>query len=186
MPYDRNHLPRVSTILRILDDSYAEVPQGVLATAAERGERLHRLCLTYLASLDGLCAQPSEIRAEDAAAYASFVHWVEVNHVKPVAIEEQSVCTAHQYVGSPDALVLYGPHQILTLPDLKFTAGIIRINRVQVQAYHKLDLYKEAKQMMLVHITPKDGHLRQETIKHDPRDWAAFLNARSVWQWRQV
>lgn len=181
----QSRLPRVSTILRILDDAYEGVPQGVLATAAERGERLHRLCLTYLASLDGLCSPPSEIRAEDAAAFTTFVNWVEVNQVKPVAIEEQSICTAHQYSGTPDALVLYGPNQVLTLPDLKFTASILRINRIQIQAYHKLDLYKDAKQMMLVHITPKDGHLKQETIKHDARDFAAFMNALSVWRWRQ-
>ena len=178
--------PRVSAILRILDDAYADVPQGVLAAAAERGERLHRLCLSYLASLDGLCAKPSEIHADDAAAYLTFVRWVEVNQVKPVAIEQESVCMDHQYRGTPDALVLYGPKQILTLPDLKFTRTILRINRVQVQAYRKLELYKDAKQMMLVHITPKDGQLKQETIKDDPRDWAGFLNARSVLRWRQA
>lgn len=177
--------PRVSTILRILDDHYAEVPAGVLATAAERGERLHRLCLTYLASLDGLCEKPAEIVAEDAAAYLSFVRWVEVNQVKPIAIEQESICTEHHYRGTPDALVAFGPKQIPTLPDLKFTRSILRINRIQVQAYHKLDLYKEAKQMMLVHIQPKDGHLKQETIKQDPRDWAAFMNALSVYRWRQ-
>lgn len=177
--------PRVSTILRVLDDSYADVPAGVLSAAADRGERLHRLCLTYLASLDGLCAKPSEIHADDTAAYLSFVRWAEMNQVKPVAIEQESVCTEHQYRGTPDALVLYGPKQILTLPDLKFTRTILRVNRVQVQAYRKLDLYKDAKQMMLVHIGHQDGKLKQETIKDDPRDWAGFMNARSVLRWRE-
>jgi hypothetical protein len=179
------HWPRVSTILKILDpEAYSNVPSGVLAVAAERGERLHRLCLSYLASLDGLCEKPSEIRAEDAAAYLSFQRWVELNQVKPVAIEEPSVCTQYQYRGTPDALVTFGLKQILVLIDLKFTAAIQRTNKVQIQAYSKLDLYKEAKQLMLIHITPKDGHLKQDTIKPDPRDWAAFLNALSVHRWR--
>lgn len=177
--------PRVSTILKILDDHYGAVPDGLLAKASERGERLHRLCLSYLASLDGLCGEPSEIRSEDAAAYFSFRQWVERSQVKPIAIEESSVSTLHQYQGTPDALVMYGPDQIPTLIDLKFTASILRINRVQVQAYHKLDLYAEAKQLMLIHIAPKDGALKQETLKQDARDFAAFLNALSVWRWRQ-
>ncbi len=178
--------PRVSTILRILDDAYAGVPEGALAQAAARGERLHRLCLSYLASLDGMCEQPTEIRAEDAAAYCSFREWVEMGHIKPIAIEESSASTMHQYQGTPDALVLWGPQEIPTLIDLKFTASILRLNRVQVQAYHKLDLYADAKQMMLVHIHPSDGKLKQEFIKHDARDWAAFLNALSIWRWRHA
>lgn len=177
--------PRVSTILRILDDHYAGVPDGPLAHAAARGERMHRLCLSYLASLDGLCAEPTEILAEDAAAYCLFRQWVERRQVRPIAIEEQSVCTLHQYQGTPDALVGYGPNQIPTLIDLKFTASILRINRVQIQAYHRLDLYADAKQMMLIHIAPKDGKMEPETINPDARDWAAFMNALSVWRWRQ-
>lgn len=178
--------PRVSTILRILDDTYATVPPGVLVVAAERGERLHRLCLSYLASLDGLCEQPSEIRAEDASSYLAFVQWVDAQKVTPIAIEESSCCTQHQYRGTPDALVSIGLKQVVTLIDLKFTESIQRTNKVQVQAYQKMDLYKDAKQMMLIHITPKDGKLKQDTINQDPRDWAAFMNALSIYRWRHV
>jgi len=178
--------PRVSTILKIVDDAYGTVPGNVLALAAERGERLHRLCLSYLASLDGLCEKPSEIQADDAAAYLSFVQWAEAHKVMPIAIEEPSVCTKHQYRGTPDALVSLGAMKTPVLIDLKFTAAIQRTNRVQVQAYRNLDLYKEAKQLMLIHIMPKDGKLKQEKIQPDPRDWAVFLNALSIYRWRHV
>lgn len=179
--------PRVSTILKVLDpDTYNGVPSGVLATAAERGERLHRLCLTYLAGRKVWFEHERPVVDEvDRPAYEAFVRWCDHHDVEDIAIEQDDVCTKHQYRGTPDALVMFGPKQIPTLIDLKFTASILRINRIQVQAYHKLDLYTDAKQMMIVHITPKDGHLKQETIKHDPRDWAAFLNALSVWKWRQ-
>lgn len=179
------HWPRVSTILKVLNDAYGEVPEAVLATAAERGERLHRLCLSYLASLDGLCEAPSQIPADEAAAYVSFVQWVKANQVTPLAVEQESSCSAHRYRGTPDALVEFGPKRLLALIDLKFTASILRVNRVQVQAYQQLDLYKDAKHMLLIHIAPKDGHLTQETIRRDARDFAAFLNALSVWRWRQ-
>jgi hypothetical protein len=179
--------PRVSTILKILDDSYGSVPAEVLAVAAERGERLHRLCLTYLAACGGLCEfDESTVQGEDRLAFITFVDWVVAHKVVPLAIEQEDVCTEHQYRGTPDGMVLYGPKQIPTLIDLKFTATIIRINRVQIQVYGKLDLFKGCKQKMLVHITPKDGCLKQETVKPNPRDVAAFLNALSLYRWRQV
>lgn len=177
--------PRVSTVLKVLIPSYEGVSPGILAEAAERGERLHRLCLTYLASLDDLCKKPEEIRVEDRHAYLAFVEWCLMHKVEPIAIEQESVCTAHQYRGTPDALVSYGPKQVPKLIDLKFTASILRINRVQIQAYRMLDLYREATGCLLVHINPKDGKLKQETVKRELRDWSAFINALSVWRWRQ-
>lgn len=178
-------LPRVSTILRVLDDSYAGVPQAALDEAAERGEHLHRLCLSYLASLDGLCEAPVEVRAEYAPAYLAFVKWVADNQVTPIAVEQGSVCSKYGFRGTPDALVTYGPKQTATLLDLKFTAAILRTNRVQVQAYWRLDLYQTAERVLLLHIKPLTGELKIHTIPKHPQDWAAFLNALSVWKWRQ-
>ncbi len=180
-------MPRVSEVLRVLDDSYAGVPQQALEAAAERGEALHRLCLSYLASLDGLCEAPSSdtIPAEYQPAYLAFMQWVTANQVEPVAVEQTSISTLHRFVGTPDALVLYGPHRLLTIIDLKFTATILRTNKVQVQAYWRLDLYKDADRVMLLHILPKTGELTPHKITKNPHDWAGFLNALSVWRWRQ-
>lgn len=178
-------LPRVSTILRVLDDSYAGVPQAAMDKAAERGEHLHRLCLSYLASLDGMCDAPVEVRADYAPAYLSFVKWVMANQVSPIAVEQGSSSLKYGYRGTPDALITYGPHQLKTLLDLKFTAAIMRTNRVQVQAYWRLDLYQEAERVMLLHIKPLTGELKAHKITKNPHDWAAFLNALSVWKWRQ-
>ena len=175
-------LPRVSTILRILEDSYSGVPQASLDKAAERGQRLHRLCLTYLASLDGVHVAP-EVEPEDKPAYQAFVKWCNDNAVLVVAIEERSESIMHRYVGTPDALIfLHGQENLI---DLKFTAAIMRVNKVQIQAYRHLDLYRTAKQALLIHINPVTGDLKIHNIKKNPSDWAAFLNALSVWKWRQ-
>lgn len=178
-------LPRVSTILRVLDDAYEGVPQSALDKAAERGEHLHRLCLSYLASLDGLCEAPVEVRAEHAPAYLAFVKWCADHQVSPLAVEQGASSAKHGFRGTPDALVICGPQQRKTLLDLKFTASILRTNKVQVQAYWRLDLYREAERIMLLHIKPLTGELKAHLITKNPHDWAAFLNALSVWKWRQ-
>lgn len=175
-------LPRVSTILRIMDDAYSGVPQAALESAAERGVALHRLCLTYLASLDGVHEDPVPEPIYENA-YRAFTQWCRVHAILVVAIEEQSVNERHGYSGTPDALILYQGEEVLI--DLKFTASILKINKVQVQAYRKLDLYKTAKKALLLHIHPVTGALKVHPVPNNPHDWAAFLNALALWKWRQ-
>ena len=176
------NLPRVSTILRVLDDAYAGVPQAALDKAAERGTALHKLCLTYLASLDGVHEAP-EVEPVYELAYQAFVKWCNENALLVVAIEEQSQNTQFGFMGTPDALVIINGEEVLI--DLKFTASIMRINEVQIRAYWKLDHYKEAKRAQLIHIGPVTGELKVRNIRRHSADWAAFLNALSVWKWRQ-
>ena len=175
-------MPRVSTILRILEDSYRGAPQSALDVAAERGEILHRLCLSYLASLDGVHEAPVPTPPYERP-YQSFVQWCTDQAVLVVAIEERSTCMTYGFTGTPDALViLRGEEWVI---DLKFTASILRINKVQIQAYRKLDLYKTAKKAMLLHIHPITGDVKQHTIPNNPHDWSGFLNALSVYKWRR-
>jgi hypothetical protein len=177
-----NQLPRVSTILRVLDDAYEGVPQAAMEKAAERGEALHRLCLTYLASLDGVHEAPIPTPPFEKP-YQAFVKWCEANAVLVVAVEERSENTQFGFCGTPDALVIINGEEVLI--DLKFTAAIMRINKVQIQAYWKLEHYKTTKWAKLIHIGPMTGELKVHTIKKNPADWCAFLNALSVWKWRR-
>ena len=182
MSIPNGNLPRVSTILRVLDDAYQGVPQAALDKAAERGTQLHRLCLTYLASLDGVHEEPAVGPAYEPA-YTAFVKWCNDNAVLVVAVEERSQNTQFGFTGTPDALVIIQGEEVLI--DLKFTSSILRINEVQIRAYWKLDHYKEAKRAQLIHIGPVTGELKVRNIRRHSADWAAFLNALSVWKWRQ-
>ena len=175
-------LPRVSDILRILDDSYTAVPAETLAYAAERGIRLHNACLTGLAVMEGAVSIPLPVADEDRSAVDAFMKWATGNKISVIAIEYHSINFLHGYQGTPDALVMINGEEVLI--DLKFTAKIIRTNKVQIQAYRELDLYKTAKKAMLIHINPKTGALKTHVVNKSQRDMAAFLNALSVWKWR--
>ena len=175
-------LPRVSTILRILDDAYLGVPQEALDVAAARGSELHRLCEQYLDSLADLDEAPTPTPPY-VNAYEGFTSWCTLNGVIRMATEQPSVNGKYGYRGTPDALVILGGK--CTVLEFKFTASILRINKVQIQAYRKLDLYHEATQSMLLHINPTTGETKAHLVPNNPHDWAAFLNALSVWKWRQ-
>lgn len=180
---DSNALPRVSTILKILDsDSYLGVPQAALEKAAERGTQLHQVCLTYLASLDGVHEAPA-VDIQYQRPYQAFVKWCHDAAVLVVAIEERSTSKKYGFTGTPDALVIVRGEELLI--DLKFTATVLRINRVQIQAYLRLDEYKTAKGAALLHINPVTGDMKVFNVKKNPSDWAAFLNGLSIWRWRQ-
>lgn len=179
-------LPRVSEILSILDNTYDAVPHRTLKTAAERGTALHALCTQHLASMIGLCWKPAEIEAEYSAAYLGFLEWVEAKRVQPIVVEQQGINIDDGYTGTPDALVRYGDESAQILVDLKFTASIIRRNFVQVQAYGRLDAYRQATRWTLVHIDPLSGRWREIPVIPNPRDWIAFKSAISIYYWRQA
>lgn len=180
-------VPRVSEVLAVLDpDAYAEVPAATLVRAAERGTALHRLCCQHLASLAGLCAEPVEVEAEHVAAYEGLLDWIRVRAVEPVAVEQEGGNVRHGYIGHPDLLCLYGQRQIETLIDLKFTAQILPLNRVQVRAYWELEGFTTARQAFLVHIDPRTGRWTEHRIHKTGPEWPAFLSALNVWRWRQA
>lgn len=177
-------MPRVSAIIKILHDPYQGMPPEVLEQAAERGHRLHWLCLSYLASLDGLCDKPTEILAEDVAPYAAFAEWTTMHQVSPILVETPEEQATYGYRGTPDALVRYGARKVETLIDLKFTAAVLPTHRVQLQAYWRLPSYGMAKQARLIHIDPTSGVLQDIRIYPNDQDWAAFVGALHVHSWR--
>lgn len=179
-------LPRVSEILSILSDDYADVPHESLQRAAERGTALHGLCCQHLASMMGLCPKPSAIEAEHVAAYMGFLEWVEQRKVKPILVETDSVNLRDGYRGTPDALVQYGNAGPIVLVDLKFTAALFRRNRIQIQAYWKMKSYTEAKEAYLLKIDHETGAWEEIPVVQNPRDWIAFASALNVWTWRQA
>lgn len=178
-----SHYPHVTAILRILEDAYADVPQEALRAAADRGTALHGICCQHLAFMMGLCPKPSEIADEYTKAYAGFLDWIHKKQVTPYLVEQYSVNEKDGYCGTPDALVQYGDGT-LVLIDMKFTSAILRLNHVQVQAYHKMAGYTRAQKLALIHIDPKTGEWEEVPVKSNPRDWLAFKSALNIHAWR--
>lgn len=182
-------LPRVSDVLTVLDpEAYGSVPQHVLDVAAERGQALHRLACQYLASLMGRCSAPTEIPAEYVAAYDGVLEWVRERQIVPTAVEQEGENLRYGFIGHPDLLCLYGPKQIETLIDLKFTAAILRINHVQVRAYWELDGFTSARQAFLVHVDHETGRWTdtKNRVSKTGSEWPAFMSALQVQKWRMA
>ena len=179
-------LPRVTEILKILSDDYADVPQEALQRAQERVTALHGLCCQHLASMMELCPKPAEIDAEYVAGYLGFLEWVEARDVRPHLVETDSVNEEDGYKGTPDCLVQYGDDPTLILPDFKFVATILRKNHLQVNAYRKMKAYREAKKGVLIHIDPYTGKWQEIQVLQNPRDWIAFKSAINIYHWRQA
>lgn len=179
-------LPRVTELLRILSDDYADVPQAPLQRAQERGTALHGLCCQHLASMMDLCPKPAEIDAEYVAGYMGFLEWVEKNDVRPILVETPSINEKDGYIGTPDALVRYGDDGPIVLVDLKFTAALFRKNHVQLLAYWKMKGYTEAKQAVLLQINHETGKWEEIEVQQNPRDWVAFKSALNIYHWRQA
>lgn len=177
------HYPHVTAILRIMKDEYEDAPEDALRHAQERGSALHGLCCQHLASMMELCPKPSEIEAEYCAGYLGFLEWVEANDVTPFLVEQYSVNEKDGYCGNPDALVQYGDGT-LHLVDLKFTAVILRTNKVQIQMYHKLAGYTRATHLDLIHIKPDTGKWEPIPVPPNPRDYIAFKSAINLFHWR--
>lgn len=180
-----NDLPRVSEVLAVLESPYNGVPAPILKAAEERGTALHQLVCRHLASMLDLCASPSEVEDQYRDAYAGFLDWVNVKLMRPILVEEVSANERYRYRGTPDALGYHGPHQYLTVVEFKFTAQLLRLNSTQVRAYWQLRDYAKARQAILVHIDPHTGKWEEKRVYQDPRDWAGFLGALNVVQWRR-
>lgn len=179
-----SHYPHVTEILKIMEDAYGDVPPAALQAAAERGTALHGICCQHLASMMDLCPKPTDIDAEYVSAYMGFLEWVQKKQVTPYLVEQYSVNEKDGYCGTPDALVQYGTGD-LVLIDMKFTSAILSLNHVQCQAYNRLAGYTRAKKLALLHIDPKTGEWAEVPVQSNPRDWAAFKSALSIYQWRQ-
>lgn len=171
-------IPRVSDVLRQIDDSYEHVPEELLAAASARGEVLHQYATAYFASQLGDCDEPKleEIPTEYRKAYQGVLKWAKDNQVVPVLVEQRSTNEVYGFTGQPDLLAYVGPKRIFTLIDLKFTAMILAINKVQLRAYKELPMYQEAQAMEIVKVNWGTGLVKSQPVYlHGTNDWGAFL-----------
>ena len=171
-------IPRVSDVLRLIDATYNEVPEELLALAAERGRKLHEFVLSYFASLlgDWPGLNIEEIPPEYRLCYKGAVDWSKKNKVEPILVEARSINTELGFSGQPDLFAFKGPRAIKTLFDLKFTNMILTVNKVQLRAYKELPLYQDAEDMEIVKVNWKTGEVKSRRLyENGTGDWSAFM-----------
>lgn len=162
-----------SQVADVLDPhAYTSIEPKVLAASRMRGTRLHFLFAFLLAHRAGLC-EPPDVPVEWQGYYAAMARWAASHQVRPVLLEESSIHPKMGYAGTPDAKVLCGPQEIVTLVDLKTGSIRSRLHRVQVQAYREMDGYSDCQSMQVLYIQPDAGY-EAVTVRKDPADWAWF------------
>lgn len=172
----------VSEVRRCLHDTYAGIPEAMLAPARDRGTRLHARFWRVLAARMGYIPHPAVIPELEGFCLAMDA-WAEQIKAQPVLLEHKSVNQKLGYAGTCDAQILYGPKEILTLVDLK-TGGRTSTDTCQMLAYNEMVGLKSSALMDLY--IQDDGTYKEVfvTAKDKTRDWPAFLNALSVLRWR--
>lgn len=172
----------VSQVLCVLDpDRYRWADVDSLRGARLRGERVHLLYSLLLGASVELVPAPERPIGEIGGYYDAIARFLADYRPVPVHIETPSVWPEATVAGKPDSAVLIDG--VRTLVEVKTTAEPMRIHRVQVQMYHRLELYRDIAEMRLLYLRP-DGSYCYERVNRHPTDEAAFLNAVSVLRWR--
>lgn len=171
----------VSQVLKSMtgEDSYGSEAD------MQRGTDLHTIFALSVASYAGRCAPPI-VPDEYRGYYQSMQYWIEAFKPEPIFIERPSVSVIPGFpiAGTPDLLAHVGTCRSVLL-DLK-TGHKASWHRVQVQAYAKLALYRQATALRLLYIYP-DGSLPiYESVKQNPRDFAAFQSALNLLIYRET
>lgn len=170
----------VSQVLRVMTGESAYGSEMDM----QRGTDLHTIFALAVASYAGRCAPPV-VPMEYQGYYQSMQHWIEHYKPEPIFIERPSTCILPglPFAGTPDLLAHAGACRSVLI-DLK-TGQKAPWHRVQVQAYAKLALYRQATALRLLYIFP-DGSLPvYETVKSHPRDFAAFQSALNLLVYRE-
>lgn len=175
---------RVSTILKIIDNSYQDIPETVMEIARQRGTDLHGLSLQYFASTLGLAEPPLVVPDMYQQAYEGVLRWAHDEQFRAHLVEQRGYNHTFRYRGDPDIYGTIGASQKTVLVDLKFTAQMMPIAKVQVRAYHELEGYTHAEKMMVLHVPWETGKYRQHWVYKNGGEWGTFFNGLSIYQWR--
>ena len=177
---------RYYSVTQVCHELAGDEPYGD-PLAMQRGTDLHLIFALSVAAYVGK-AKPPIVPACYAGFHRAMLAWIDAVKPEPVLIERPSVSTMKHlpFAGTPDLLAVctYRNARVLALPDLK-TGQKARWHRIQVQAYQKLDLYREAKALHVLYVHD-DGTFTDEPVKADPRDWVAFQSALNCLIWREA
>lgn len=170
-------MPSVTQILQPWA-SFAGVNPDVLAHAADRGTRVHRICA---ARLQRLWTPP--VDPECAGYVLSFEAWA--GCIEDVALVEGAL-KADGFCGHPDMIVRLKGDDALTLIDLKTPAGVSKSWRLQLAAYWRLANANgyDVRRVMSLRLRKDGGRpiVNESTATLD-HDFALFRNALAVWKY---
>ena len=173
----------VSTICQAM---MGQSPYGSEADM-QRGTDLHLIFALAVGAFAGRCAPPAIPEAYQGY-YQSMKHWIDRAKPEPVLIERPSVSPLPHlpFAGTPDLLAKfqYCGRAVLGLVDLK-SGQKAPWHRVQVTAYSKLALYREATVLAMLYIHSDGSEPTLARIKPNLRDWAAFQAALQLLIWRE-
>jgi len=178
---DRSTWPRVSDVLKVCEDSYANVPAHVLEEPIKMGKEAHEYSCQLFSHLMGECAEPTVTESLQMVAMG-LQQWIREWAVKPLWVEREVWNPLYEYVGHPDLFAYLSPSlysnnpEYLSVIDLKFTQTILQNNRRQVMAYWRCYQCRPAHRAYLVRIDPKTGVYEVERIPREGMGlWSDFL-----------
>ena len=156
--------------------------------AMQRGQDLHVIFALSVWAYAGRCKPPS-VPSMYQSYYQSMQTWIQTAKPEPVQVERPSVSAipGMPFAGTPDLLawILYRGHRVLALVDLK-SGQKARWHAIQVHAYSKLMLYRDAKALGVLYIHEDGRPGTYEPVKPKPRDWAGFQSALNLLIWREA
>lgn len=162
------------------------IPDYIRDRAADRGTSVHQIAEQIIRG------QSPEIPEELGAYVASYHSFIKEWTPKWIAVEQMVCSIKHNYAGTFDAFAVIGNERWLL--DIKTSAGVYSETALQLAAYGAADFigrpgdprkYRvpRATRFGVIHVVPEGAELVPYEVTQGT--FAAFLQARSVWQWTQ-
>lgn len=172
----------VSQVLTVMDpDAFAGVEPAVLAAAQERGKNLHVLFGLRLLAEGGYADPPARPAGIIGKYYDGIEKFIRERKPKPIKVEQPSINDSFGIAGTLDTESEIDRDDWII--DLK--TGIARpVHSAQLHAYKKLKGHEKARRLGSLYINRKGDY---KLVEHttDVIDWAGFMGAVTVLQWRK-
>jgi len=124
--------PSVTQIISPFAD-FSKIPPDTLQAAADRGTRVHDVCLNFYARGFFTAVEP-----EIQGYYQSFIRWFGLMVDEVVLVETRLVDPGFMYSGQIDLLAISKDQGDLILVDLKTPMALSKSWRLQLAGYNNL------------------------------------------------
>lgn len=132
MMKDEKRYTRVSEILSPYSD-FSNIDPQVLANAADRGTRVHKLCELYIKNL---MIEPVEsLDTELQGYFKSFVNWCDLALHTPIDAEARYYCDELKITGQIDLVAMLNDSNKAVIIDIKTPQNSSKTWNLQTAAY---------------------------------------------------